>query len=590
MRRSLVVRLLAASVLISVCSIAATAWLAVRTTARAIRQEQGQAFADDTRVYDALLARASTHPDWSGVQEVVDRLARETGHRITLTGQDRRPIADSATHPGPLPARASVTVDPLAVDPAFAPGTSDTDRIDRRAVGPFRLPASERAALLRLATDRAECLRDSLGIEATVTTTPSGRPDVTAPPAILPAATSCASPALTGPTPTESRAVGQLESLLNDCLLRRGTEPVVLAPDLTWKMTGARTTKALYLVPQCLGNARREQLGPYVAAPALLFISSPPRADSVFDLSAPNRLRITGVMASVLLLTVVATVALGRRLVRPLWKLTAAARRIRDGDTTVRAQVTGADEIAQLAEAFNDMSAHRAHLDGLRRSMVGDVAHELRTPLSNIRAWLEAAEDGLVPADKALISSLLEEALLLQHVVEDLRDLAAADAGELHLSKTRTDIGELLAQTVTSHAPQAEAAGVTLATATARNVRPIDADSLRLRQALSNLLGNAIRHTPTGGEITLEATRAQDVTRIRVTDTGSGISPTDLPRVFDRFWRAERSRNRQGGGSGLGLPITRHIIELHDGTITAESTLGKGTTFTLTIPDEAPRP
>lgn len=618
-RGSLVLRLLVLSVLISVCSIGATAWLAVRTTARAIHQEQGQVFADDARIYDALLGLAAGQDDWHGAQPLVDRLARETGHRIALTDQNRRPFADSAESAGssdpadpadpaesagsaassgarsvPLPDRASATVDPLAVDSVFVPGAGDSDRIDPRAVGPFRLPRAERDHLRALAQRQAGCLHDVLGIDATVTTMPSGRPRLQTYLALPPTGTRCEVSALDRPTATEARALARLNALVDTCLARRDAPPVHLALDLTWTTTGSRSAAARRTQAQCLATARREQLTPYVAPPALLFVGAPdPEAavpSSPFDLSAPNRVRIAGVVGGVLLLTVAVTVVLGLRLVRPLRALTGAARRFKDGDVSVRVAVTGRDEISRLAEVFNDMSRRRAELERLRTAMVGDVAHELRTPLSTIRGWLEAAEDGIVPADRPLISSLLEEALLLQHVVDDLQDLAAADAGELRLHKGPVDLADLLRQVAGAHRGRADKAGVVLAVDTADtadDLGDLHADPVRLRQAVGNLVSNAVRHTPAGGAVTLRARRTGGTVLVAVADTGAGIRSEDLPHVFDRFWRAEKSRSRSTGGSGLGLAIVRNLVHAHAGTVTVESTLGAGSVFTLRLPVSA---
>ena len=386
-----------------------------------------------------------------------------------------------------------------------------------------------------------------------------------------------------------------------------------------------------------------------MAPPVLLFVGSTPRTASAFlDLSGANRARIAEVTGLVLLLTLTVTALAGTRMVRPLRALAGAARRMTDGDLTARVRPTANDEIGGVAAAFNTMAERREQSEGLRKAMVSDVAHELRTPLSNIRGWLEAAEDGLVVPDRALLSSLLDEAVLLQHVIDDLRDLSAADAGELRLHPQTLDLADLLGQVATAHRGTADAAGVTLLTAvepaerspespgpapeshakpatkpatepaaesavngavptaggdadpsspgraTGEN-RPnpagppappwAEADPVRLRQAVGNLVSNAIRHTPAGGTVTV---RAQSVAGggvvIEVTDTGSGIAAEDLPRVFDRFWRAEKSRSRQTGGSGLGLSIVRKLAEAHGGSVAAASGPGPGSVFTITIP------
>ncbi|MET9943070.1 sensor histidine kinase, partial [Streptomyces halstedii] len=285
-----------------------------------------------------------------------------------------------------------------------------------------------------------------------------------------------------------------------------------------------------------------------------------------------------------------ASVLAGARLVRPLHALTGAAQRLRDGEEHASVPVSGDDEIGRLASAFNDMSAHRARLEEQRKAMVSDVAHELRTPLSNIRGWLEAAQDGLADPDPAFVSSLLEEAVQLQHIIDDLQDLAAADAGALRLHPEPVRTGELLSQVAAAHQARAETAGVRLKVEGAAPAPELHADPVRLRQAVGNLVSNAVRHTPAGGTVTLRAygDGSKGVVVIEVEDTGTGIPADDLPYVFDRFWRAEKSRSRRTGGSGLGLAIVRKLTEAHGGTASATSTEGEGSAFTLRLPAAGP--
>jgi two-component system, OmpR family, sensor histidine kinase BaeS len=324
-------------------------------------------------------------------------------------------------------------------------------------------------------------------------------------------------------------------------------------------------------------------LAAYVAPPALVFVTTPGTpAPSGFDLSTSNRSRIVAVTALVLLVAVGVTTLVGVRLVRPLRALTAAAGRMRDGDGTARVEVTGRDEIARLGAAFNDMAERRREVEELRRAMVGDIAHEMRTPVTNIRGWLEAAEDGVVPLDRELMSSLLEEAWLLQHVIDDLQDLSAADAGELRLHPQPLDLADLLPVVVDAFAASAERAGVTLVVHAPSAL--VTADPIRLRQAVGNLVTNAIRHTPAGGSVTVSARTESDAQVIDVADTGPGLSAAERALVFERFWRAEKSRSRQTGGSGLGLSIVRKLIEAHGGTVSVASEPGEGATFTLRLP------
>jgi signal transduction histidine kinase len=216
--------------------------------------------------------------------------------------------------------------------------------------------------------------------------------------------------------------------------------------------------------------------------------------------------------------------------------------------------------------------------------MVSDVAHELRTPLVNVRGWLEAAQDGMAHLEPALVASLVEETVLLQHIIDDLQDLALADAGKLRMHPEQVSVRSILTQVAAAHQSRANAAGVELRVAVVGEP-DLSADPTRLRQALGNLVSNALRHTPAGGRVVLWArTETPGEVLIDVTDTGSGIDAESLPYIFDRFWRADRSRSRTSGGSGLGLAITHHLVAAHGGRIDVRSTPGTGTTFTIHLP------
>ncbi|MFJ6808299.1 sensor histidine kinase [Streptomyces anulatus] len=637
LRRSLLGRLLAVSALVAACSVAATAWIAVQTTSGAIKQEQGQNLTADARIYDTLLDYAARNPTWDRVGATVRELARESGRRVALTTQGRQPLADSATAATApaLPPQASAVVDPLSVDTVLAARGTDgqgtaADRIDPRAVGPFRLSAADSRTLRRAADDKVECLNRA-GIASDVVVGASGRPRVQIvgndPGRAL--GTRCDLAALDAPTRSEQKALDALTDLADACLKRQGREGVQLNSDLSWGdpasstvsgesgplvprvplpapaprdapaeeaapsvVTPERTGENDRAIASCVSAARSEQLSSYVASPALLFIGDEGGATLPgFDLSPANTARIAGAAALVLALTVGASVFAGARLVRPLHALTGAAQRMRDGEQPESVPVSGDDEVGRLAAAFNDMSAHRARLEEQRKAMVSDVAHELRTPLSNIRGWLEAAQDGLADPDPVFVSSLLEEAVLLQHIIDDLQDLAAADAGVLRLHPESVEIRELLSQVAAAHQARAENAGVTLAVTATAPGPALRADPVRLRQAVGNLVSNAVRHTPEGGRVTLRAYVSDEgdgTVLVEVADTGSGIPPEDLPHVFDRFWRAEKSRSRRTGGSGLGLAIVRKLVEAHGGTVDAASVEGEGSTFVLRLPGTTP--
>ncbi|GAA4532716.1 sensor histidine kinase [Amycolatopsis samaneae] len=586
MARSLLVRLLAVSALIVLCSIAATAWLAARTTSGAIQQEQGQALAEDGRIYQELLKYAATHPNWTGAGPLVAELAKSSGRRIVLTTSSGAPIADSAPRPGLLPKQPSVVVDPLSVNAGLGVSTN-ADRIDPDAVGPYALTAEERKYLAETADRTLNCVRK--GSSASVVTEPNGRARVEATDPYLLSYCSKYGPApvpfgMDAPTRTEQVALDKLTALANDCLGRIGKPKIQVLLGFTWIRKDFRGTGTDPAVDSCVAAGRREQLTPYVAPAASLYLLSPGEEQpSGFTLSSENKVRLAAVAGGVLVIAVAVTVLAGIRLIRPLRALTGAAQRMEAGESGARVEVRGRDEIARLATAFNDMSAARERLEATRRGMVSDIAHELRTPLSNIRGWIEAVQDGVAQPDEELLTLLHDQAVHLQHIVDDLQDLALADAGELRVHPEPLDANALLTQVAAAHVPRAEAAGVTLSVSPPADP-DLTADPVRLRQALDNLVSNAVRHTPAGGTVTVRGTRDGEDVVFEVTDTGTGIGEEDLARVFDRFWRADRSRARQSGGSGLGLAIVRKLAEAHGGTVTAASVPGQGSTFTLRLP------
>ncbi len=312
-----------------------------------------------------------------------------------------------------------------------------------------------------------------------------------------------------------------------------------------------------------------------------------PQEQSYLD-QVNRALLLAGALAGAL--SILLGLGLSRGLTAPLARLTAATRHIAGGDLSQRVPETGSAEIATLGRAFNQMAADLEKAEELRRNMVADVAHELRTPLSVLQGNLRAILDGVYPLEQAEIAALYDETRLLSRLVGDLHDLAQAEAGQLHLDLRPTDLAEVVRNTVANLAIAAEAKGVKLTTDLADGLPSVLADPDRLAQIMRNLLSNALRHTPEGGQITVSATYNGGhefngpAVRIVVADTGEGIPPDDLPRVFDRFWRAERSRSRERGGSGLGLAIARHLVQAHGGEMGVESEMGQGSRFWFTLP------
>lgn len=281
-------------------------------------------------------------------------------------------------------------------------------------------------------------------------------------------------------------------------------------------------------------------------------------------------------------LAVVLTLALSRRILGPVEALTAAVRRMERGDLSPRVPVRSSDEIAELTRAFNRMAATLQENEESRRRLLGDVAHELRSPLTNLRCQIEAVEDGLLQPDAATLKSLHEETLLLGRLIEDIQDLALAEAGRLPLHKERVPAREALEGVAASFLPIAQERGVALRAES--DGATVAADPARLGQILRNLVSNALAHTPEGGRVLLTAVRDGASVVFRVRDTGSGIAPEHLPRIFDRFYRADASRSRATGGSGLGLSIVKQLVEAHGGSVAAESEPEHGTEIRFTLP------
>jgi two-component system sensor histidine kinase BaeS len=616
MRRSLLLRLLGLSLVVASLAVAATALLATYGTGNQLRGEAERSASlleADSLIHSSLLTYASDHRGWDGVEALVRELADQTGRRIALTTPDGRTIVDSARlldqRSGDPPSIPAARIDAAApperdgqVRIAAPPTPIEVPRtggVAALAYYSWQLTEPERQARQALADEAVACLREQ-DIEATIY--PTGGPAVTynrlftstgeagVAPADEPTAalwaSRCIPQELNEPSAAALERNERAVQLTTACLAESGlayevsadsygmriVEPVDSADAETPAWTGCRETAYV--------AATR----PYVAPPADLYLGTSDRFD-VFSVEGWRRTAAT--TAVVLAAAAAVTVLAGRRLVRPILALTAATQRMGAGDHATRVPVRGNDEVTRLAAAFNAMAESIECTERQRKALVSDVAHELRNPLANVRSHLEGAEYGVVPLDATLVQSLLEESTLLERLVADLQDLALADAGMLRLHPEERDAADVAGQAVAAQRARAESAGVTVRLDAPAPV-PVFADPGRLRQALGNLVANAVTHTPAGGTVDVAVRRAGGSVLLTVTDTGPGIAPEHLPYVFDRFYRADRSRSRATGGSGLGLAITRHLVEEHDGEVEAASIPGAGSVFTIRLPGTLP--
>ncbi|HUV43664.1 MAG TPA: ATP-binding protein [Dehalococcoidales bacterium] len=283
-------------------------------------------------------------------------------------------------------------------------------------------------------------------------------------------------------------------------------------------------------------------------------------------------------------IALIMTFFLSRRILAPVKSLTSTARLLGRGDFSQRVDVNDRSELGELADTFNLMAGNLERTELLRRDMIADAAHELRTPLSNIRGYLEAIRDGVAEPDANTIRSLDEEAIILSRLADDLQELSLAEAGELKLNCRTEDSAILIQQAVDARDVQATAKGVSLSAELPDELPPINVDSHRISQVLRNMLENAIAHTPEGGNISVTVKTKDRWLEISVTDNGEGIPPEDQPNIFERFYRIDKSRTRATGGSGLGLTIAKRLVEVHGGNIEVQSEPGKGSRFSFTVP------
>ncbi len=266
---------------------------------------------------------------------------------------------------------------------------------------------------------------------------------------------------------------------------------------------------------------------------------------------------------------------LTRRVLKPLSQMTSITREVASGNFSLRTEVTTSDEIGQLGSAFNRMADSLEQIEQLRKTMVADVAHELRTPLTNLRGYLEALNDEILPPSPETFKMLQQENLRLVHLVENLQQLSRADAAKAYLNLEEIAVEDLINDMLELHLPNFQKKKISVMTRLFGEDTLVMADRDKLLQAIHNLMENCWKYTPDGGEVLISLNRVVDGIEVDFQNSGKGISAEDLPYIFERFFRADRSRSREAGGAGIGLAIVRELIEAHGGRVVAKSDAGK---------------
>jgi signal transduction histidine kinase len=366
-----------------------------------------------------------------------------------------------------------------------------------------------------------------------------------------------------------------------------------------------RTSRARFVIADLEGNVFADSTGEFLGEKINISLSRPFAAFLIekkpvlayavpledYSLSAIEQQFNSSVSRSLIIAIMVAglvglllSLLLSRSVLRSVDELISAARGMEKGDLSQRVSVRSKGELGELASAFNAMAEGLTRLEQLRQNMVTDVAHELRTPLSNVSGYLEALRDGIVDPTPEMIASVHEEAMMLNRLVDDLQELAMAEAGQLKLVRQPVSVKLVAEKSVQSLKSQADEKDVKIKINFPDDLPLVEADAERMGQVLRNLLNNAITNTPSGGEITIQARIVDSQVEISVQDNGLGISAEHLPYVFERFYRVDQSRTRSTGGAGLGLAIVKQLVEAQGGQVGIDSQVNVGTRITFTSP------
>lgn len=523
-------------VVVVVATAAATAWLTVRQAVEQAQESAALARQELDHVVNEITRFGLLRGSWQDVAGLVSGLARSMDQRVRVVDDKGATIADSA------PSSAQVSVwQTIPIDTRPLIRLSNTE--------PASMPDEAATILVKYQAnlEQGRCW-EKLGIPVVLTTLNNG---------------------LRGFERPKTAEGGECEKLP----LKPG--------ESEYKAAKMRLYQACAPEPQklCVQQKLAKELEGSTPPPVQVLIGTVDQPQRT-EIELAPALIAAGLVA---LIALVSSLLISRRVLRPIASLAAAARRVGDGDLTERVPERGHDELAQLSGSFNRMADSLQRSREQQHNMISDIAHELRTPLANVRNYVEALDDGVFEPGPDLYQSLREEVLLQQRLVDDLQDLALAESGSLELHFSQVDLIELANACRAAHASAAMVRGVRIEVT---GLVPVftTADPVRLRQVIGNLLANALHATPRGGQISLRVHAENDWAVVEVADTGHGIAPAHASRVFDRFWRADAARSRDTGGRGLGLAIARELVTAQGGVIELVETSTQGTVFAIRLP------
>jgi two-component system sensor histidine kinase BaeS len=566
-------------------AIGATAWLTLSLAAREVSRAEQARDRHESEIVDAIRAFGVTHGQWVGIDGVVSGLSERTGLHIRVETRDGDVVTDSdhlEKRPSGPVQRLPSTVEPVPdIDrdilvSARLAGVRIEDGTGERLDDPATRPAQMILRRPQLPPDLFGGLpADGRPTDRALFQAAQYRAALSA--ARCMAADGATSPALTLDQPPYLDEERRLSA--PDCVRKAAFQ---IHNDATWlkeawagigscALAGEGYDKCLLLGFQSAVQ------NPSVVPLQVYFGARQDRGLEVIQQPA------TFGAAALLLVAALGTAAIARRVSRPVRLLTGASLQLAAGRLDVRVPTRGQDELARLSGAFNAMAEALQRSEERQRRLVADVAHELRTPLSNLRGYLEGLADGVIEPSPELFASLHEETLLQRRILDDLQVLALAEAGELGYDPIPLDLSDLTETAATAHRVVAGNAGIDVMVDAPEPVE-VCVDPDRMRQVLGNLMSNAIRYTDAGGRVELRVSRNGPDAILTVRDTGVGMNADEVSRVFDRFWRADPARQRATGGSGLGLTIVRRIVADQGGDVTATSEPGLGTTFKVRLP------